>query len=123
MELIILGPVTMAVGAILLHMSIDRQRKPRVEAAMAEAASAIEINPPKRDRVAAAEPPQPGRAGNLTAADLLLADTLTELLNVKQQLASLQTQVDALGASTPEPRQLELLDGCAANHEEETPQA
>jgi hypothetical protein len=54
---------------------------------------------------------------------VLLADTLTELLNVKQQLASLQSQVDALGASTPEPRQLELLEGCTASHEEETPQA
>jgi hypothetical protein len=109
MELIILGPVTMAMGAILVHMSLDHQRRSRATLAAIEIAeSGLEIDEASDGEdvasIGAAQPP----AANLTTADVLLADTLTELLGVKQQLASLQSKVEALTAAPQPSRQLEL---------------
>jgi hypothetical protein len=119
MELVIIGPVMMAMGAVLLHMSLDHQRRVRMAPATA---TVIELLPPpdvdltendsdelevagemvlsRQDATAAtrASSASAGAADNLSMTDVLLADTLSELLNVKQQLAALESKVDALSS-------------------------
>jgi len=93
MELIVLGIGVMALGASLVHLAIEGRKT-----ALAPVAAAGKSSPP-----ALLSTSQPAAAHSTTSqqqafsnTDVLLADALTELLALKEQVKSLQAKVDAL---------------------------
>jgi hypothetical protein len=95
MELLVAAVGVMALGAILVHLAMQGAKAEQVPVA------ALVPEPPLPDRTpeaTEAEPLPPSHAIEFSKSDVLLADTLTELLTVRQQMSSLQARVDALNA-------------------------
>ncbi len=93
MELIVLGIGVMALGATLVHLAIEG-RKTALTPVAATGKSPLPALLSTSQPTAAAKTPSQRQAFSKT--DVLLADALTELLVLKEQVNSLQAKVDAL---------------------------
>ncbi|HLF77421.1 MAG TPA: hypothetical protein VJB57_08005 [Dehalococcoidia bacterium] len=99
MELLVMGIGVMALGAILVHLAIQGAKAEQVPV------EALVPEPLLPSQTRAESAAQPGAASliEFSKSDVLLADTLTELLDVKQQVTSLQAKLDALSVEMRAP--------------------
>jgi hypothetical protein len=94
MELLFLIPFLLITGGVLVYFSSGGGQRPQLAHSSRGAAFAANLSTaeaPSRPSILA-EP----RVHRLSQTDVLLADTLTELLEVKEELAELRDQMSAL---------------------------
>jgi hypothetical protein len=93
MEMVVFGIGVMTLGAALVHLAVEG-RKPALAPVAATGKSPLPVllstAQPAISRTAS-----PHRE-EFSKTDVLLADALTELLNLKEQVNSLQARVDTL---------------------------
>jgi hypothetical protein len=95
MELLVMGIGVMALGAILVHLAIQGTKGEQTPVEALVPASLLPAHAP--DAASPQRLPAPSHV-EFSKTDVILADTLTELLDVRQQVSSLQAKVDALSA-------------------------
>jgi hypothetical protein len=93
MELVVLGIGAMALGATLVHLAVEDRKSalaPVAETGKSPLPALISTTQPVPARAMS------GHRQEFSKTDVLLADALTELLALKEQVNSLQARVDAL---------------------------
>lgn len=75
---VILGPILLATGLVLLHLSIHGAFRPR------------QVRLPAIRRRAA------NRSRAMPSADLLVTDMLSEMLRLREEISDLQTELSSL---------------------------
>ena len=94
MELYLAGPALVVLGVLLVHMAVLNSQPVK---AQATSASIVIPRLPGRDKTTRApQPPASNGERGLTQTDVLLADVLTEMLELKEQMAGLRTDVEKL---------------------------
>ena len=89
MEMFVLGPVAMAVGAALIYVAVGGPSRAQPLALPQQALDFARQRLAPRRRA-------PGTVPTFSNADVLLADALTEMLRVRVEIADLRSEVDSL---------------------------
>jgi len=100
MEMVVFGIGVMTLGAALVHLAVEG-RKP----ALAPVGATGKLPPPAllSTSQAAISRTATAHREEFSKTDVLLADALTELLNLKEQVNSLQARVDTLTSGQTRP--------------------
>jgi hypothetical protein len=105
MEVLFVAPVALLMGALLIYLSTSSNQAPR------PVAVAIKEPVMKRRQSPLPSKAQPFRtmtsrtARGITQADVLLADVLSELLELRQEAATMRGSVEKLSADLEELKQ------------------
>jgi hypothetical protein len=96
MEVLLAVPIVLIMGVFLIYLSVSQDQAPRPVPVSVKEAVLKDQDPPQLSKPQPVKAMASRTARGLTQADVLLADVLSELLEMREEGAALRTKVEKL---------------------------